>query len=100
MGSIEYGLSSCGTCVHLLLAMWDLPGPRMKPMSSALAGGFLTTRPPASPKPQIYCFKIFKSQEHGRNSMMNTYTPSPGSSAVSVFPYFLHLFYNLYFSEL
>jgi len=27
--------------------MWDLLGPRMEPVSSALAGGFLTTGPPA-----------------------------------------------------
>ena len=77
----------------------DLPGPGMKPMSCSLAVGFLTTGPPRSPRPPIYCFKIFKSQEHGRNFMMNTYTPSPGSSAVSVFPYFLHQ-YNLYFAQL
>ena len=26
--------------------MWDLPGPGLKPVSPALAGGFLTTAPP------------------------------------------------------
>ena len=26
--------------------MWDLPGPGIKPVSPALAGGFLTTVPP------------------------------------------------------
>ena len=26
--------------------MWGLPGPRIKPVSPALAGGFLTTRAP------------------------------------------------------
>ena len=26
--------------------MWDLPGPGIKPMSAALAGGFLTSVPP------------------------------------------------------
>ena len=26
--------------------MWDLPGPGLKPVSAALAGGFLTTAPP------------------------------------------------------
>ena len=29
--------------------MWDLPGPGLKPVSTALAGGFLTTAPPAKP---------------------------------------------------
>ena len=27
--------------------MWDLPGPGLEPVSSALTGGFLTTAPPA-----------------------------------------------------
>ena len=26
--------------------MWDLPGPGLEPVPSALAGGFLTTVPP------------------------------------------------------
>ena len=26
--------------------MWDLPGPGLEPVSSALAGGFSTTAPP------------------------------------------------------
>ena len=30
--------------------MWDLPGPGIKPMSLALAGGFLTTGPPGKPR--------------------------------------------------
>ena len=30
--------------------MWDLPGPGHKPLSPALAGGFLTTVPPGKPK--------------------------------------------------
>ena len=29
----------------LLCSMWDLPRPGIKPMSPALAGGFLTTEP-------------------------------------------------------
>ena len=29
--------------------MWDLPRPGTEPMSSALQGGFLTTRPPKKP---------------------------------------------------
>ena len=34
-------VSSCGT-----RGMWDLPGPGIKPVSPALAGGFLSTAPP------------------------------------------------------
>ena len=30
--------------------MWDLPRPGLKPVSPALAGGFLTTAPPGKPK--------------------------------------------------
>ena len=30
----------------LFHGMWELPGPGLKPMSSVLAGGFLTTAPP------------------------------------------------------
>ena len=30
----------------MLRGMWDLPGPRLEPMSPALTGGFLTTEPP------------------------------------------------------
>ena len=29
--------------------MWDLPGPRLEPVSPELAGGFLTTVPPGKP---------------------------------------------------
>ena len=29
--------------------MWDLPGPGIKPMSPASAGGFFTTKPPGKP---------------------------------------------------
>ena len=41
----EHRLSSCGARALLLHGMWDLPGPGIKPMSPALAGGFLTTAP-------------------------------------------------------
>ena len=44
--ALEYRLSSCGARAQLLRGMWDLPSPRIKPVSPALAGGFLTTVPP------------------------------------------------------
>ena len=44
--ALECRLSSCGTWAYLLRGMWDLPGPGLKPVSPALAGGFLTTAPP------------------------------------------------------
>ena len=39
-------LSSCGARAQLLRGMWDSPRPGIKPVSPALAGGFLTTAPP------------------------------------------------------
>ena len=38
-------LSSCGTWAQLLHGMWNSPGPGIKPVSLALAGGFLSTVP-------------------------------------------------------
>ena len=46
---VAHGLSSCGARALLLHSMWDLPGPGLKPMSPALADGFLTTVPPGKP---------------------------------------------------
>ena len=45
--ALECRLSSCGTQAQLLCVMWDLPRPGIKPVSPALAGGFLTTAPPS-----------------------------------------------------
>ena len=42
-------LSSCGSWAYLLRGMWDLPRPGIEPVSSALAGRFLTTAPPGKP---------------------------------------------------
>ena len=54
----EHRLSSCGAWAQFLRSMWDLPGPGLKPMSPALAGGFLTTAPPGKSLP--FHFKIHK----------------------------------------
>ena len=40
------GFSSCGTQAWLPRCTWDLPGPGIEPMSSALADAFLTSGPP------------------------------------------------------
>ena len=47
--ALESGLSSDGTRASLLHSMWALPGPGIKPVSPALAWGFLTTRLPGKP---------------------------------------------------
>ena len=39
-------LSNCGSRTQLLCGMWDLPRPRLEPVSPALAGRFSTTAPP------------------------------------------------------
>ena len=46
LGALECRLSSCGALASLLCGMWDLLGRGLKPVSPALAGGFLTTGPP------------------------------------------------------
>ena len=44
---LQHGLNSCGsTCAQMPCSMWNLPGPRIKPMSAALIGRFLITGPP------------------------------------------------------
>ena len=43
--ALEHGLSSCGTPAWLLCGIWNLPGPGIKPLSPASAGGFLSTVP-------------------------------------------------------
>ena len=40
------GFGSWGAWALLLHSMWNLPGPGIKPMFPALAGGFLSTVPP------------------------------------------------------
>ena len=44
--TLERRLSRCGARAQLLSSMWDLPGPGLEPVSSALAGRFLTSAPP------------------------------------------------------
>ena len=52
------GLSSAGpwlSCTgSLLLGMWGLPGPGIKPVSPTLAGEFFTTEPPGKPSRIIF----------------------------------------------
>ena len=51
-------LSSCGSRAQLLRGMWDLPRPGLKPVSSALAGRFLTTAPPGKPLFQFLIMRV------------------------------------------
>ena len=54
--ALERRLCSCGSWASLLRSMWDLPRPGIKPMSPALAGGFLTTGPPRKSLHVVYLF--------------------------------------------
>ena len=49
--------SSCGERAWLLCSMRNLPKPRIKPVSPALADGFLTTGPPG--KSLLFLFTVF-----------------------------------------
>ena len=48
----------------MLRGMWDLPEPGLEPLSTALAGGFLSTAPPG--KPSRFVFKYLKERERKR----------------------------------
>ena len=54
--ALERRLSSCGAWAQLLYGMWDPPGPGIKPVFPALAGGFSTTAPPG--KSLVFVLKI------------------------------------------
>ena len=43
---VGHGFSSCGSGAQVIHGMWDLPGPGIELMSSALAGGIPITGPP------------------------------------------------------
>ena len=58
-GSRAHGLSSCGVWTWSPCSMWNLPGSGIKPISPALAGGFLTTGPPGKSSSLILSLSPF-----------------------------------------
>jgi len=60
--ALEHRLNSCGTQAYLLLSMWDLPGPGIKPTSIALAGRFFSTEPPGKPSILFLILKLLKQK--------------------------------------
>ena len=54
--ALEHRLSSWGSWAQVLYSMWNLPRPRMEPISLALAGRFFTTEPPGKPLFSLYYF--------------------------------------------
>ena len=47
--ALEHRFNSCGAQPSLLCSMWDLSGPRIEPVSPALADRFFTNEPPEKP---------------------------------------------------
>ena len=47
---LRYWFNNCSTQAQLPHAMWSLPRPGTRPVSSAVAGGFFTIEPPGKPK--------------------------------------------------
>ena len=64
--ALECRLRSCGARALLLRGMWDLPGPGLKPVSPALAGGFLTTAPRGKPPPSVFLSISLVKEAMGR----------------------------------
>ena len=59
-GSRHVGCSNCGPLAQLPHGIWNLPGPPdIKPMSSALAGGFFSTGPPGKSSAVFFFFFFF-----------------------------------------
>ena len=78
-------LSSCGARVSSSHSMWDLPRPGIKPMSPALAGGFLTTRPPGkSQEPVLTMGKRDLVNSEPMYCMPSSYKPCCWSSPALV----------------
>ena len=80
----SYGVQpsrSCGTWAQLAHSLWNPPGPGIKPMLPALAGGFLHTEPPGK---SIY-------------SIFNTSSILPEFSYIHIFVFYsIDLFFNLF----
>ena len=53
--------------------MWDLPRPGLEPVSSALAGGFLTTVPPGKSLKTFWCQFYFQEQGCWDKLRINSY---------------------------
>ena len=62
--ALKCWLNGCGTqaCLPHSHGVWHLPGPGTKPVSPALAYGFLTTGPPGNPL--FYIFSDFSTSNN------------------------------------
>ena len=69
-----HGLNRVGIRAQLLQGVWDLPRPGLKAVSPALAGGFLTTGPPAD---SSYYYLKFKACMSPNGCPINVPSPFP-----------------------
>ena len=58
--ALAQGLGGRDTRAWLPCGMWDLPGPGIEPISSALAGEFLTTGPPGKACLVFFNVKLYE----------------------------------------
>ena len=61
--AVVCGLGSCGSWAYLPQGMWDLSGPGIEPVSSALAGRVSSSGPPGKGPPPIRAGFWWKSQQ-------------------------------------
>ena len=75
--ALERRLSSCGARIQLLRGMRDPPGPGLKPVSPALAGGLPTTVPPGKPRSNLFkenfCFSFYTPLSSKKVSISGTW---------------------------
>ena len=62
---VAFGLRSCGAQTQWLLGVWNLPGPGIKRMFLALAGGFLSTESPGKSQSNFLASISFHLQKLG-----------------------------------
>ena len=55
---------TCGTPAYAFHGMRDLPGPGIKPISPALAGGFLSPEPPGKLQREHFLLELLKETQH------------------------------------
>ena len=76
--ALEYRLSRCGAWVYLPLGMWNLPGPGIEPMSTALAGRFLSNVPSGRSLASLLSHhiesRLLYSSQHGFNTWTGSVT--------------------------
>ena len=76
---VERRLSSCGSWAPLLLGLWDLPRPGIKPVSPALVGELLFTLPPGKSATFFICKISYGTFYSFTNLLIDTLTGTCGN---------------------